>query len=343
MKKIALITGVTGQDGSYLAEHLLELGYEVHGIYRKASAFTTGRIEHLFGNQGFHTHYGDLSDSSNLNRLVSTIKPTEIYNLGAQSHVGVSFEVPEYTADVTGLGTLRLLEAMRTYVPSARFYQASTSELFGGIDQDGEPQSETTPFYPKSPYAAAKLYAYWIVVNYREAYGLHASNGILFNHESPRRGRTFVTRKITAHVARYHNGQREILRLGNLDAQRDWGHAREYVEAMRLINQLPEPTDLVLGTGKTQTVRACVEAAFSCIGKEIVWRGEGESEIGLDHESGEVLVAVDPKYYRPSEVEFLLSDPSRAFELLDWKPSVTFGALIREMVESDIQGLSNGF
>ena len=343
MKKIAFITGITGQDGSYLAEHLLELGYEVHWIYRKASAFTTGRIEHLFGNQEFHTHYGDLSDSSNLNRLVSTIKPTEIYNLGAQSHVGVSFEVPEYTADVTGLGTLRLLEAMRTYVPSARFYQASTSELFGGIDQDGKPQSEATPFYPKSPYAVAKLYAYWIVVNYREAYGLHASNGILFNHESPRRGRTFVTRKITAHVARYQNGARETLWLGNLDAQRDWGHAREYVEAMHLINQLQNPADLVLGTGKTQTVRACVETAFACIGKKIVWRGEGESETGLDQESGEVLVAIDPKYYRPSEVEFLLSDPSRAFELLDWKPSVTFGALIREMVESDIQGLSNGF
>ncbi|RMD48640.1 MAG: GDP-mannose 4,6-dehydratase [Alphaproteobacteria bacterium] len=335
-RKSAFITGITGQDGSYLAELLLAKGYEVHAILRRASVFTSQRIDHLLDHPRLHTYHGDLSDSSNLHRLIAAIEPAEIYNLGAQSHVAVSFEVPEYTAEVTGIGTVRLLDAIRDSRVACRFYQASTSEMFGGIPGT-EPQNEATPFHPRSPYGAAKLYGYWVTVNYREAYGMHASNGILFNHESPRRGETFVTKKITRAVARIHQGRQEVLRLGNLDAVRDWGHARDYVEAMWLMLQQDEPGDYVIATGEAHTVREFVEAAFAEVGVEIVWEGSGLEEKGIDAGTGKVRVEVDPRYFRPAEVEVLIGDASKARRELGWTPRTTFRELVREMVAYDLQ------
>eukprot|EP01119_Soliformovum_irregulare_P025143 TRINITY_DN922_c0_g1_i1.p1 TRINITY_DN922_c0_g1~~TRINITY_DN922_c0_g1_i1.p1 ORF type:complete len:356 (-),score=113.34 TRINITY_DN922_c0_g1_i1:59-1126(-) len=346
-RKVALITGVTGQDGSYLAELLLAKGYEVHGIIRRSSSFNTARIEHLY--QDLHNpnvklvmHYGDLSDSTCLASILSRTRPDEIYNLAAQSHVKVSFEMPEYTADVDGVGTLRLLDAIRSVglEKTTKFYQASTSELYGGIYR--EPQSETTPFYPRSPYAVAKQFAYWSVVNHREAYGMHASNGILFNHESPRRGPTFVTRKITRAVARIQAGKQKCLYLGNLDAKRDWGHARDYVNAMWLMLQQEKPDDYVIGTGETHAVREFVEKAFACVGTTIVWEGSAEQEVGKSKETGEVLVRIDAKYYRPTEVEFLLGDPTKAKKILGWATQVSFDDLVKEMVQKDIEYLRDG-
>jgi len=339
-EKTAFLTGITGQDGSYLAELLLDKGYEVHAIQRRASVFTTPRIDHLLEHPRLHTYHGDLADSSNLHRLISEINPTEIYNLGAQSHVGVSFEVPEYTAEVTGIGTVRLLDAIRDSKVKCRFYQASTSELFGGIPGT-EPQSETTPFYPKSPYGAAKLYAYWVTVNYREAYGMYACNGILFNHESPRRGETFVTKKITQAVARIHQGRQDVLRLGNIDAKRDWGHARDYVQAMWLMLQQDEPRDYVIATGETHTVREFVELAFAEVGVTIEWRGKGVDEKGYDAASGKLRVEIDPKYFRPAEVELLLGDPTKAERELGWKRKVSFRELVACMVKYDLE--NDGF
>ncbi len=339
MKK-AFLTGITGQDGSYLAELLLEKGYEVHAIQRRASVFTTARIEHIFGHPNLHTYHGDLADSSSLHRLISKIEPDEIYNLGAQSHVGVSFEVPEYTAEVTGIGTVRILDAIRDMGINCKFYQASTSELFGGIPGT-EPQSETTPFYPKSPYGAAKLYAYWVTVNYRESYDMFACNGILFNHESPRRGETFVTKKITQAVARIHQGRQDELRLGNMDAKRDWGHARDYVNAMWLMLQQDKPQDFVIATGETHTVREFVELAFAETGVAIEWQGSGVNEQGIDAKTGRVLVKVDAKYFRPAEVELLLGDPTKAETELGWKRSVSFHQLVAGMVKYDLE--NDGF
>jgi GDPmannose 4,6-dehydratase len=340
MKK-ALITGVTGQDGSYLAELLLEKGYEVHGTKRRASSFNTQRIDHIYRDlheedSRFRLHYGDLSDSSNLIRLVKEIEPDEIYNLAAQSHVKVSFETAEYTADADGIGTLRLLEAVRLLglEKKTRFYQASTSELFGKVRET--PQSETTPFYPRSPYAVAKLYAYWIVVNYREAYGMFASNGILFNHESPRRGETFVTRKITRAAARIRHRLETRLYLGNLDSRRDWGHARDYVEGMWRILQHTEGDDFVLATGRTTTIRDFVDMVFREAGYKLRWEGRGAEERGVDATSGETLVAVDPAYYRPTEVELLLGDATKAREKLGWKPSHTLESLVKDMMAADL-------
>jgi len=335
MKK-AFLTGITGQDGSYLAELLLEKGYEVHAIQRRASVFTTARIEHIFDHPNLHTYHGDLADSSSLHRLISKIEPDEIYNLGAQSHVGVSFEVPEYTAEVTGIGTVRILDAIRDMGLKCKFYQASTSELFGGIPGT-EPQSETTPFYPKSPYGAAKLYGYWVTVNYRESYDMFACNGILFNHESPRRGETFVTKKITQAVARIHQGRQNELRLGNMDAKRDWGHARDYVNAMWLMLQQEKPQDFVIATGETHTVREFVELAFAEVGITIEWQGSGVNEQGIDAKTGRVLVKVDPKYFRPAEVELLLGDPTKAETELGWKRSVSFHELVAGMVKYDLE------
>ena len=339
--KVAMITGATGQDGAYLAEFLLHRGYVVHGVKRRSSSFNTGRIDHLYRDPHetgvrLHLHYGDLTDSANLIRLVQEIRPDEIYNLAAQSHVKVSFETPEYTANADAIGTLRLLEAIRILGlgKSARFYQASTSELYGKVQE--VPQRETTPFYPRSPYAAAKAYAYWITVNYREAYELHASNGILFNHESPIRGETFVTRKITRAVAAFALGRPAPLYLGNLDAKRDWGHARDYVEGMWLMLQQPEPGDYVLATGECHSVREFVEAAFACIERRIEWQGRGVAERGLDARTGEALVQVDPRYFRPTEVELLLGDASKARSVLGWAPRLGFAALVRDMVESDL-------
>ena len=339
----ALITGITGQDGSYLAELLLEKGYEVHGIIRRASSFNTERIDHLYRDRHetgvrLTLHYGDLTDSSNLNRLLERIEPAEIYNLAAQSHVKVSFEVPEYTAEVDAVGTLRLLDAIRETGVRCRFYQASTSELYGKVHEI--PQSETTPFHPRSPYGVAKLYAYWIVRNYREAYGLHASNGILFNHESPRRGPTFVTRKITRAVARIHHGRQDALYLGNLDAKRDWGYAPDYVRGMWMMLQQPEPDDYVLATGEAHSVREFVEAAFRHIGRRLIWRGAAEREEGVEADTGVVRVRVDPRYYRPAEVDFLLGNPARARARLGWAPSVGFEELVRIMVEADLRAES---
>ena len=339
----ALITGITGQDGSYLAELLLEKGYEVHGIIRRASSFNTERIDHLYRDRHetgvrLTLHYGDLTDSSNLNRLLERIEPAEIYNLAAQSHVKVSFEVPEYTAEVDAVGTLRLLDAIRETGVRCRFYQASTSELYGKVHEI--PQSETTPFHPRSPYGVAKLYAYWIVRNYREAYGLHASNGILFNHESPRRGPTFVTRKITRAVARIHLGRQDVVYLGNLDAKRDWGYAPDYVRGMWMMLQMPEPEDYVLATGEAHSVREFVEAAFRRIGRRLIWRGAAEREEGVEAETGAVRVRVDPRYYRPAEVDFLLGNPARACARLGWTPSVGFEELVRIMVEADLRAES---
>jgi len=338
--KSALITGITGQDGAYLAELLLQKGYQVHGIKRRASSFNTDRVDHLYqdpheANQRFFLHYGDLTDTSNLVRIMQQVKPDEIYNLGAQSHVQVSFEVPEYTAETDAVGTLRLLEAIRILdmAGKVRFYQASTSELYGKALET--PQKESTPFYPRSPYGCAKLYSYWIVVNYRESYGLYACNGILFNHESPRRGETFVTRKITRAAARIKLGLQDRLYLGNLDARRDWGFTGDYVEAMWLMLQQREPDDYVIATGESHSVREFVELAFREAGLDIVWRGKGTSEKGLDSRTGKVLVAVDPRYFRPAEVDCLLGDPGKAAARLNWRPRMRFAELIRLMVEAD--------
>jgi GDPmannose 4,6-dehydratase len=335
MKK-AFITGITGQDGSYLAELLLEKGYEVHGIIRRSSIFNTHRIDHLIKQSNFYTYYGDLTDSSNLHRLLTKIKPDEVYNLGAQSHVAVSFEVPEYTAEVDGTGAIRLLDAIRDSKVDCKYYQASTSELFGGIPGT-EPQSETTPFYPKSPYGAAKLYAYWVTVNYRESYGLFACNGILFNHESPRRGETFVTKKITQAVARIHQGRQKVLKLGNMDAKRDWGHAKDFVYAQWLMLQQDKPQDYVIATGETHTVREFVEVAFKEVDVEIEWQGKGIDEKGVNSKTKEVLVEVDEKYFRPAEVELLLGNPTKAEKELGWKRTVSFQELVSGMVKYDLE------
>ena len=341
-RPVALITGVTGQDGAYLAELLLEKGYEVHGIKRRSSSFNTGRIEHIYTDpheqdSRFHLHHGDMTDSTNLIRIIQSVRPTEIYNLAAQSHVAVSFETPEYTANADAVGALRLLEAIRILgmEKDCRFYQASTSELYGKVQE--VPQSETTPFYPRSPYAAAKLYAYWIVVNYREAYGMHASNGILFNHESPIRGETFVTRKITRAAAAIKLGIQNRLYLGNLDAKRDWGHAREYVRGMWLMLQQEQPDDYVLATGETHSVRSFVEWAFEEVGIAIEWRGEGVEECGFNRATGEPVIEIDPRYFRPTEVELLIGDPSKAHRVLGWKHETPVRELAREMVAADLE------
>ena len=336
--KIALITGITGQDGSYLAELLIDKGYIVHGVIRRSSSFNTGRINHLYNdkdilNKKMFLHYGDLADSSNLNRLLEKIRPNEIYNLGAQSHVQVSFEVPEYTADIDGIGILRFLDAIKETGIKTKFYQASTSELYGKAQEI--PQTEKTPFYPRSPYAVAKLYAYWIIKNYREAYGLFAVNGILFNHESPRRGETFVTRKVTRAVARIKEGLQDKLFLGNLDAKRDWGYAREYVEGMWLMLQQDSPKDYVLATGETHTVREFVELSFKHVGINIKWEGENEKEHGVDSETGKILVEINPRYYRPTEVDLLLGDATKAKNELGWEPKIKFKELVELMIEAD--------
>jgi GDPmannose 4,6-dehydratase len=340
-KKTALITGVTGQDGAYLAELLLAKGYEVHGVKRRSSSFNTERVDHLYqdpheGRTNFFLHYGDLTDATNLLRLMQEVQPDELYNLAAQSHVHVSFETPEYTANADAVGSLRLLEAIRILKleEKVRFYQASTSELYGKVQ--AIPQNETTPFYPRSPYGAAKLYAYWITVNYREAYGMHASNGILFNHESPLRGETFVTRKITRAVAAIELGLQSRLYLGNLDAKRDWGHARDYVEAMWLMMQQPAGDDYVIATGEMHSVREFVERAFAEVGRRIEWRGNSADEKGVDAKTGDVLVAIDPRYLRPTEVDVLLGDPAKARDKLGWRHKVSFGALVSEMVQADL-------
>ena len=345
-RKVALITGITGQDGSYLAELLLEKGYEVHGIIRRASTFNTKRIDHLYQdpheeNVRLFLHYGDITDSSNLNRLIEKIRPDEIYNLAAQSHVGVSFDSPEYTAEATGVSTLRILDAIRESGVKTKFYQASTSELFGGLPETA-PQSEKTPFYPKSPYGVAKLYSYWITVNYRESYDIFACNGILFNHESPRRGETFVTRKITRAAAAIHLGMQDKLYLGNLDAKRDWGHAKDYVEGMWRILQQDKPQDYVLSMNETHTVREFVELAFAELGYELEWQGEGVDEKGIDKNTGRVLVEVDPRYFRPAEVELLWGDSTKARTELGWEPKYSFMDLVKEMVQSDLEELKNG-
>jgi GDPmannose 4,6-dehydratase len=343
-RKVALIVGVTGQDGAYLSEFLLKKGYEVHGIKRRSSSFNTARIDHLYHDRHekglpYYLHYGDVTDATNLIRIVQQTQPTEIYNLAAQSHVKVSFETAEYTANADALGTLRLLEAIRILglEKTCRFYQASTSELYGAAPP---PQSETTPFRPRSPYAAAKLYAYWITVNYREAYGLHATNGILFNHESPLRGETFVTRKITRAVAAIEHKRQKQLFLGNLDAKRDWGHARDYVEAMWLMLQQPVPDDYVVATGESHSVREFTERAFAHVGRRLEWRGKGIEEEGVDARTGEVLVKVDSAYFRPTEVESLLGDPTKARQKLGWRHRVDFDGLVREMVEADLEAVA---
>jgi GDPmannose 4,6-dehydratase len=342
MTKTALITGITGQDGAYLAEFLLNKGYIVHGVKRRSSSFNTERIDHLYKdphdrNVNFFMHYGDLTDSTNLIRIVQETQPDEIYNLAAQSHVQVSFETPEYTANSDAVGTLRLLEAIRILglEKKTRFYQASTSELFGKVQEI--PQKETTPFYPRSPYAAAKLYGYWITKNYREAYGMFTCNGILFNHESPVRGETFVTRKITMAVARIKKGSQEKLYLGNLDAKRDWGFAGDYVESMWLMLQQDEPDDYVVATGKTHSVREFAQLAFGEVGIEIEWQGKGVDEVGINRETGDVLIGIDPRYYRPTEVDILIGDPSKAKEKLGWEAKIQFRELIKMMVTEDLK------
>ncbi|MBT4398880.1 MAG: GDP-mannose 4,6-dehydratase [Bacteroidetes bacterium] len=336
--KIALITGITGQDGSYLAELLLDKGYEVHGMIRRSSSFNTGRIDHLFNDpeimdKRLFLYYGDLTDSSNLNRLLEKIKPDEIYNLGAQSHVKVSFEVPEYTADVDAMGTLRFLDAIKEVGLESKFYQASTSELYGKVL--AVPQDENTPFYPRSPYAVAKLYGYWIVINYREAYDLFACNGILFNHESPRRGKTFVTRKITKAVSRIKFGLQSTVSLGNLNSKRDWGYAPDYVEGMWRILQVDRPDDFVLATGETHTIREFAEKAFSELNMDLEWTGEGQAEKGIEKKTGKVRVEVDPRFYRPTEVDLLLGNAAKAAEVLGWEPATKFEKLVKLMVQSD--------
>jgi len=341
--KKALISGITGQDGSYLTELLLSKGYEVHGIIRRSSSFNTGRINHLYGNSATHSggsmklHYGDLTDSTCLVKLISQIQPDEIYNLGAMSHVKVSFDLAEYTADVDAVGVLRILDAIRTcnLEQKCKFYQASTSELYGKVQEI--PQKETTPFYPRSPYGVAKLYAYWICVNYREAYGMFACNGILFNHESPRRGETFVTRKITRAVAKIHLGLQEHVELGNLDSKRDWGHAKDYVEAMWLMLQRDTPTDYVISTGETTSVRNFIEMAFSEVGIEIAWEGKDDHEMGRNKANGKIIVKVNPKFYRPTEVELLLGDCTKAKTELKWAPKYDVKSLVKEMVVEDVK------
>ncbi len=339
-KKKALITGITGQDGSYLTEMLLEKGYEVHGIIRRASSFNTKRIDHLYRDPherevNLFLHYGDMTDSSNMNRLLEKIDPDEIYNLAAQSHVQVSFEVPEYTAETDAIGTLRMLDAIKETGIRTRFYQASTSELYGKVQE--VPQKETTPFYPRSPYGVAKLYGYWIVVNYREAYGLHASNGILFNHESPRRGEIFVTRKITMAAASIKEGLQDCLFIGNLNARRDWGYAPDYVKAMWMMLQHDSPNDYIIATGQMHTVREFTEKSFARLGMPLRWEGEEADEVGINTETGKVVVRVDPRYYRPAEVDQLCGDPTRAKTQLGWQPTVTFERLIEIMVDADHQ------
>ena len=330
--KVALITGITGQDGSYLAELLLEKGYEVHGIVRRSSLINTHRIDHIYENPNLTLHYGDLTDATNIIGVIKKVEPDEIYNLGAQSHVKVSFETPEYTGNVDGLGTLRILEAVRLLgmENKVRIYQASTSELYGLVQE--VPQRETTPFYPRSPYGVAKLYGYWIVKNYRESYGLHASSGILFNHESPRRGETFVTRKITRGLSRISVGEQDVLSLGNLDARRDWGHAKDFVEAMWLMLQQDEPDDYVIATGVQYSVRDFVDAAAPYFGMKIEWMGEGLNEVGYDWNTKRTVIKVDPKYFRPAEVESLLGDASKAKEKLGWEPKISFTELVEDMV-----------
>ena len=340
MKKIALITGITGQDGAYLAELLLNKNYEVHGIKRRSSSFNTARLDHLYKDKhkndvNFFLHYGDLTDSTNLIRIIQEVHPHEIYNLGAQSHVKVSFEVPEYTANSDAIGTLRILEAIRILKMEnkVKFYQASTSELYGKAQE--VPQTETTPFYPRSPYGVAKLYAYWIVKNYREAYGMFACNGILFNHESPLRGETFVTRKITRAASKIKLGLQEKLYLGNLNAQRDWGHAKDYVEGMWRMLQHDKPEDFVLATGKTTTIREFCNLSFKELGIDIIWEGEGENEVGIDQSSNKVIISIDKNYYRPTEVDLLIGDASKAKKLLSWTPSYDLESLVKEMVNAD--------
>jgi GDPmannose 4,6-dehydratase len=341
VRKRALITGVTGQDGALLAELLLGKGYIVHGIKRRSSSFNTERVDHLYEEPdvatSFFMHYGDMTDATNLLRIIQDTQPDEIYNLAAQSHVHVSFETPEYTANADAVGTLRILEAMRILglEKKVRFYQASTSELYGKVQET--PQRETTPFYPRSPYAVAKLYAYWIAVNYREAYGMHASNGILFNHEGPSRGETFVTRKITRAVAAIHHGLQKQLHIGNLDSKRDWGDAKDYVVGMWMILQQSVPDDYVLATGETHSVREFIELAMAEIGRKIIWQGQGVDEVGTDAISGEVLVKVDPRYFRPTEVDLLLGDASKARRVLGWKHETTFPQLVKNMVASDLK------
>ena len=351
MMKRALITGITGQDGSYLTELLLEKGYEVHGIIRRASTFNTMRIDHLYQDPHMHEtklflHYGDLTDGTNIARTIENFQPDEIYNLGAQSHVRVSFDCPEYTADVDAMGTLRLLDAIKDSQVKTRFFQASTSELFGKVQE--VPQRETTPFYPRSPYGVAKLYGFWIVKNYRESYGLHASNGILFNHESPRRGETFVTRKITMAAARIHRGLQDCLYMGNIDARRDWGYAKDYVRMMWMMLQQETPDDYVVATGEMHTVREFIEKAFARLGHPIEWRGKGVDEVGIDTSSGKTVVRIDPRYFRPAEVEQLLGDPSKAKVKFGWVPEVKFEELVKIMVDGDLRlldkpGYEKGF
>ena len=345
-KKIALISGITGQDGSYLTELLLKKDYEVHGIIRRSSSFNTFRIDHLYKNpsilnKSLFLHYGDLTDSSNLNRLVEKIKPMEIYNLGAQSHVQVSFEVPEYTAEVDGVGTLRFLDAIRETGIKTKFYQASTSELFGRAQEC--PQSEKTPFYPRSPYAAAKLYAFWITVNYREAYNLFACNGILFNHESERRGKTFVTRKISIGASKIVLGMQDILYLGNLDSKRDWGYAPEFCEGMWSMLQVDKPDDYILATGKTHSVREFVKESFNQLGKEIIWEGTGIDEVGILADSGKIVVKIDPRYFRLTEVELLQGDSTKAKDALKWVAKVNFKELVKKMVNADYKKLKTRY
>ncbi|HBO16897.1 MAG: GDP-D-mannose dehydratase [Candidatus Moranbacteria bacterium GW2011_GWE2_35_2-] len=339
-KKKALITGITGQDGSYLAELLLEKGYEVHGIIRRSSSFNTGRINHLYkdphlNNVRLFLHYGDLSDGSNISRIIEKIKPDEIYNLAAQSHVKVSFDVPKYTADVTGIGTLRILDAIKESGIKTKFYQASTSELFGLVQET--PQKETTPFYPRSPYGVAKLYSYWITVNYRESYDLYACNGILFNHESPRRGETFVTRKITCGLARILAGKDDCLYLGNIDSKRDWGYAKDYVEGMWLMLQQKTPDDFVLATGETHSVREFVEEACKVAKIKLKWKGKKEKEVGIDENTKKIIIRIDPRYYRPTEVDLLLGDPTKAAKELKWKPKTKFKELVKIMMKADMK------
>ena len=343
MKK-ALITGITGQDGSYLAELLLEKGYEVHGIIRRSSSFNTERIDHLYQDTHIHgaklfLHYGDLTDSSSVSRLIEKIQPDEIYNLGAQSHVRVSFDIPEYTADADGIGTLRILDAIKESGIKTKFYQASSSELYGKVQEI--PQKETTPFYPRSPYAVAKLYAFWITVNYRESYNLFACNGILFNHESPRRGETFVTRKITRGLARIVTGKDDCLYLGNLDAKRDWGYAKDYVEGTWLMLQQEKPQDFVLATGEMHSVREFIQECCKILGIDLVWKGKGLKEVGIDKKTKKEIIRIDAKYFRPAEVDQLLGDPTKAKKILKWKPKTTFKQLVKIMLEEDLKAEAN--
>lgn len=345
MGKTALITGITGQDGSYLAEFLLQKGYEVHGVIRRASTFNTSRIDHIFqdpheAQKKLTLHYGDLSDASNISRLIEKIQPDEIYHLAAQSHVRVSFDIPEYTGDVTGIGTLRILDAIRESGVKTKFYQASSSEMFGLVQH--VPQTEETPFYPRSPYGVAKVYGYWITKNYRESYDLFACNGILFNHESPRRGETFVTRKITRGLARIKLGLDETLYMGNLDAKRDWGYAKDYIEGMWMMLQQEKPDDYVLATNETHTVREFIEVASKRLGFQLEWQGEDVEEVGIDKKSGKIIIKIDPVYFRPAEVDLLIGDPAKAKKIMGWEPKVKFKELVEIMVDADLKEESKG-